>query len=154
MKKRRAHKALKDDETHFIIVDLDIFSKRRLASLVEAMGRKVLVLHEGRWGSRYSANVELGNSWNQSADQEIRRLISLVRGLPSPARRIWNAAQAREFNVGIQAAQDSRTFELRLPPKTLEAVASIGGRIVITVYAPERLRTLPTRRTRKQKAAQ
>lgn len=153
--KKRAHQPLNDDETYFITVDLDIYSKRRLAPLVEELGRKVVVLHEGRWGSRYSASVELGSSWNKSADQEIRGLISLIRGLRSPARRLWNAAQTREFNIGIQAAEQAPIFELRLSPKTLEAVARLGGRIVVTVYAPERLRTPPARRmTGTQRAAQ
>ena len=139
VKKKRDDQLLEDDETYFMAVDLDIFSKRRLASLVEALGQNVFVLHEGRWGSRYSANVQLADSWNKTADEQIRGLTSLIKALPSPARRLWNSAQAREFNVGIQAAKESRLFELRLPPKTLEAVASVGGRIVITVYAPVRI---------------
>ena len=73
----------------------------------------------------------------------------MIRFLPSPARRLWRAAQAREFNVGIQAAEKSRMFELLLRPQTLEAVANLGGRIVITVYAPQRLPTPPARRKRR-----
>ena len=37
----------------------------------------------------------------------------------------------------IQAAHKPRAFEMRFQPETLEAVASVDGSIVITVYAPE-----------------
>ena len=59
---------------------------------------------------------------------------------------------AREFNVGIEAAAKSRTFELRLEPETLMAVADVAGRIVITVNAPERIHEPPTTPERKRVA--
>jgi hypothetical protein len=70
----------------------------------------------------------------------MRRMVGLVKRLPRPARRLWNQAKSREFNIGIEAAARSTTFELGLEPKTLAAVASVGGRVVVTVYAPERIR--------------
>ena len=67
------------------------------------------------------------------------------RGFEEPAENaLWDRAQSREFNVGIEAAEKAPLFELRLEPSTLQAVASVSGRVVITVYAPERmLRSLP-----------
>ena len=50
------------------------------------------------------------------------------------------------------AAAKSRTFELRLEPETLMAVAGVAGRIVITVYAPERIHEPPTTPERKRVA--
>lgn len=50
------------------------------------------------------------------------------------------------------AAAKSRTFELRLEPETLMAVAGVAGRIVITVYAPERINASPTTPKRKRTA--
>src|SRR6185295_7067807 len=91
------------DGTHFRTVDLDIYSRVRLTGLVEAFGDNMLVLHEGKWGSRYLASFELGNSWQLSADQEIRRLVALVHRLPPSARRLWTQAQSRVFDIGIDA---------------------------------------------------
>jgi hypothetical protein len=129
-----------EEGTQFLNVDLDIFSRVPLDPIVEAFGKKVFVLHVGKWGRRYSAHVELsGSGADKRADLLVRRLVGLVKELPRGARRVWNEAESREFNLGIEAARRSQMFELRLQPETLEAVASVDGRIVITVYAPERL---------------
>ena len=146
-----------EEGTHFLNVDLDIFSRARLDPIVDAFGEKVFVLHVGKWGRRYGAHFELRGSGIQpatasqtrvskQADRLVQRFVGLVKQLPRPARQLWNNADSREFNVGIEAAARSRMFELRLEPKTLEAVATVDGRIVITVYAPELLSPRQTRR--------
>jgi hypothetical protein len=128
-----------EEDTAFLNVDLDIRSRTPLEPLVEAFGQKVIVLHVGRWGRRYGAHVEMANGGHQQdADRLVRRLVALVKKLPRSSRRLWKEAQSREFNVGIQAGLKPRVFELRFQPATLESVAAIGGRIVITVYAAER----------------
>ena len=140
--------------TQFLNVDLDVFAKVPLDAIVEALGDDVIVLHAGRRGRRYSAHLELSGSGGESAqqaDRVVRQLVRLVERLPRHARRLWNQADAREFNPGIEAAAKSRVFELRLQPATLTAVAGVDGRIVITVYAPQRVSRVA--RTRKRRAA-
>lgn len=56
------------------------------------------------------------------------------------------------LNVDLEAAAKSRTFELRLEPETLMAVAGVAVRIVITVYAPARVNEPPTTPERKRVA--
>jgi hypothetical protein len=126
--------------TQFLNVDLDVFSKVPLDPIADAFGERVLVLHVGRRGRRFGAHFEL-NSYtrNPQADRLIWRFVQLIRKLPRPARRLWNEADAREFNIGIEAAEKSPPFEMRLQPKTMAAVVSVHGRIVVTVYAPERV---------------
>jgi hypothetical protein len=148
----KRERPLADGEgTCFLSVDLDIFSRVPLDPIVQAFGKKVLVLHVGRWGHHYSANVELLDCYRQNADRQIWRLVELVKKLPRSARRLWNDAEVKEFNIGIEAAVKSRLFELRLQPETLQAVASVDGRIVITVYAPVRLPSSPRSRLRRKK---
>lgn len=141
-KLERVHKRgrvewVQPDGTHFITVDLDVYSRVRLAALVKAFGDSMLVLHEGRCGSRYIASFELGNSWQLSADQEIRRLVALVRSLPPSGRRLWNEAQARVFDIGIQAALSPFSHALPLSQDVIEGIASVRGRITVTTYAPD-----------------
>lgn len=131
------------EPTSFITVDLDVFSKTRLRALAEALGDSVIVLHEGRWGSRYSAHFELSNSWNLTADQEIQAFIRLLQTIPPSARRLWDRAQSRVFNIGVQAGLTPHAYELRVGPTTLAAVAALHGTIVLTTYAPGS-RPLPT----------
>jgi hypothetical protein len=142
-----------EEGTTFLNVDLEVISRTPLDPLVQAFGRKVDVLHVGPWGRRYGAHVEVaGSGYRGNADSLIRRLVTLVKALPRNARRLWDAAQSRELNVGIEAAAKSRTFELRLEPETLMAVAGVASRIVITVYAPERISESPATPERKRVA--
>jgi hypothetical protein len=123
-------------ETTFLNVDLDIWSRSPLEPLVAALGKKVCVLHVGKEARRHGAHLELARSGGRAhnADQVIRRLAKLVTSLPRSQRTLWNRAQVRAFNVGIQAATKPFSYELRLQPETLAAIASVNGRLVVTVY--------------------
>ena len=129
-----------EDATHVANVDLDIISKVPLDSLVAVFGRKVDILHVGKWGRRYSANLEIaGSGFRANAELLIRRFVTLVKKLPPHQRRLWRGAESRDFNVGIETASSDHAFELKLSKPTLDAIASVEGRLVITVYAPERV---------------
>jgi hypothetical protein len=125
------------EQTEFLNVDLDVVSRVSLEPLVAALGDRVIVLHIGREGRRHSAHLEAGGSaYKMDADRRVRRLVALVKSLPAAARALWNKAESREFNVGIQAGLRPRASEFRLRSETLAAVASVRGQVVITVYAP------------------
>jgi hypothetical protein len=129
------HRKVMDDNTTFLNVDLDIWSSSPLEPLVKAFGRKVVVLHVGKEGRRHGAHLELAASGDRdNADQLIRSFVTLVKKLPRSSRTLWNRAQVREFNVGIQAATKPFNYDLRLQQKTLQAMASVNARLGITVY--------------------
>jgi hypothetical protein len=140
--------------TEFLNVDLDIISKTPLDPIVDAFRKKMFLLYYGRWGRRYSANFEWGGyPVNASADVLIKKLVGAVERLPRGTRRLWNGADAREFNIGIESAVESKRFELRLRPATLADVRRVNGTIVVTIYAPSRLTaTVPARRSKRKKA--
>jgi hypothetical protein len=122
-------------DTRFLNVDLDIWSRSALDSLVAAFGSRVFVLHAGREGRRYAAHLELASSGlRDDADQMITRFVALIRRLPRPARSLWNRAPIREFNVGIQAGATPFSYVVQLEPATLDGIASIGARVGFTVY--------------------
>jgi len=127
-----------EEQTEFLNVDLEVFSRDSLAPFVKGLGRSVHVLHEGRWGRRYGACLELWHSGSgERADVIIRRMVRLLDKMPRPAKRLWNTAAVKQFNIGIQAAFKPRTFELPLSQHTLQAVARLGASFLITVYAAE-----------------
>jgi hypothetical protein len=126
------------DPTHFLNVDLDIFSDVSLAPLVAALGKRVIVLYVGREGSQYGAHLELASAYRKNADAHLRAFVRLIQDLPLAPRRLWQRARRREFNIGIEAGSSPRYHELRLRSQTLEAVARVGGSVVITTYAPTR----------------
>jgi hypothetical protein len=119
-------------------VDLDIVARVPLDGLVEAMGDRVFVLHIGSTGRKYQAHVELASSlMGMPADRTIMGLVSIVKKLPRRYRRIWDSANSRDFNVGIEAGLEPHTFELRLDRRTIDAIVEVHGDVVVTVYAPD-----------------
>jgi hypothetical protein len=131
-------------KTHFLNVDLDLRSRQDLGLLLSALDRKVVVLHSGKQRGIQFAVLELYESSRYVEPETcIARFVQLVRRLPTSARRLWNGAMERRFNIGIQGANKGETFTTLITTTTLRRVAEVGGEIVITVYAP------PERRRRR-----
>ena len=125
--------------THFLNVDLDIYSMTSLEPLVAALGEDVFVLHVGRSGRRYEAHLETaGSGYRHVPDRTIAELVAMIEKLPARARKLWTTATRREFNIGIQAEKAPASFELQLLPKTVAAVARVNATFVVTVYAPKK----------------
>ena len=122
--------------TGFLNVDLDIYSSTPLEPLAAAFGRAALPLYVGREGRYYAAHLELAG-WPRTPDHAIRRFVALIDKLPRPARRIWNQARIREFNIGIQGGVSPDTYLAHLDPETLRLVVGVGARIGVTVYGSE-----------------
>jgi len=125
-----------EEGTRFLVVDLDVISRRSLAALAEAFGRRVVGNGQERYGSRYLVTLH-ARGWNQTIDQEIRELVAAIKRLPRSARKLWDAAQSREFNIGIAAEREPRLREFKLSSRTVALVAEVRATIAITVYAPE-----------------
>jgi hypothetical protein len=124
-----------EEATNFLNVDLDILSRSRLEPLVAAFGKNVSVHYVGAEGSRYGAHLSLYFPGN--ADKAIKSLSLLVNKLPAQARRLWNSALMKDFNIGIQGGIKPHSCEFPLSLATLSAVVKLGARVVITVYAAE-----------------
>ena len=120
--------------THFLNVDLDLSSRWDLQPLLTALGQKVVVLHAEFDGKTYSAHLELSRI-TRSADATIRGFCALIQKLPAAPRARWNSARTRDFNIGVQAATTPHAFELPIEAKTLQAIAAVGARVLVTVYA-------------------
>lgn len=125
------------NETRFLNVDVDVWSPSDLGPLVAALGRKVHVHYVGEERGEYSAHFSLASAYFRSADTRVRRLVALVETLPAPARRLWERARMRDFNLGIQAGFAPFSREIALDTTTVALVARVRGRIVITTYAVE-----------------
>ena len=133
------NRSVDDSATRFLNVDLDIWSASPLDPVLQAFGRKVAVLYSDKEGrGRYVAHLELMHSGlpEDTADRLIHGFVRLIRKLPPRARAFWNRARRRDFNVGIQAASRPHSYELPVQPATLQAIASVNARLVVTVYAP------------------
>jgi hypothetical protein len=122
--------------THFLNVDLDIYSNSNLQPLVSALGKKIYVLHVGRHKRTYCAHLSVKRI-TKDADSTIRAFCNLIESLPRAERELWNMAKVRDFNIGVQAETQPYSHEVALATKTVKAASEIGARIVFTVYSPK-----------------
>ncbi len=125
-------------KTRFLNVDLDIYSRSDLQPILDAFGRKVIVLHAGRVeGERgYEAHIELSSSL-KDADKTIRAFCVLIKSLRGTARDLWDGATDRDFNIGAQAEMQPDRYEMGIEAETVKAAGNVNARVVLTVYAPE-----------------
>lgn len=126
-------------QTHYLNVDLDIYSKSDLRPLVVTLGKKVSVLFVGREKRSYSTHLELMG--HRNADSTIRGLCALIQSLPPAERKLWSQAKVREFNIGVQGAARPTSYEITLKEETVKATAELGARIGVTIYG--RLKKAP-----------
>jgi hypothetical protein len=131
--RRHRHPKSRQETTRFLNVDLDLYDTDPLDDLVDSFGRRVLTLHTGGARGRYRAHLELSRT-AKSADQTIREFVRLIKGLPPRARRRWNLATTREFNVGVQSEARPYAESFPLEAGTIQAAASVNARIGFTVY--------------------
>ena len=126
--------------THFLNVDLEVRSRVDLHGLVVAFAEKVLVMYDGRFRRTYYAYFELAQLRpGRTPDATIRGFCTLIDALRRPERSLWNGAKARDFSIGVQAGTHPPTTDFAVEAETLRAVSRLGGRIVLTIYAPGEL---------------
>ncbi len=123
--------------TTFLNVDLDITSAADLtplASAVEAAGAIVLTCHRAPDGS-FCMLVEVGEDTHSMADT-IDRLIDLVDTLDTVPRRLFDEADSRTFNVGIEAGQQPEVHVEQLEPAQVAAIGRLHAGVAVTLYPP------------------
>lgn len=122
----------------FLNVDLEVGSRFAIGPLRAALAtrRDVFELFHGRLGGLARTHVQV-HTRTHSPDAVARALTRLVASLPRPARRCWDRARLRDFNIGIRGGSSPRLLELPLSHTTIAAIAALGGRVVVTVYASE-----------------
>ncbi|HVG91208.1 MAG TPA: hypothetical protein VNB54_06925 [Alphaproteobacteria bacterium] len=122
------------NETQFLNVDLDIYSRSHLEPLVEALKGRPFIHYVGRERGCYAAHISL-SSHGQTADALIRNLGRLIKKLPKSARALWDSATSREFNVGIQSGYAPQSYEVRVNESTVVLLSELNASIVVTTYA-------------------
>lgn len=118
----------------YLNVDLDIESSSSLDSLAEEMGKAVLVLHSGPgMGRRHFLRLE-SLRWPDTPDAAARELCRAVERLSPVARRIWQRARRREFNIGYELPAGVQAVQVTLPPDTVRRIVALGGTVAFTCY--------------------
>ncbi len=109
-----------DDETTFLNVDLDIWAAYDLAPFVEALGEHVSDMFTGAAQveeGAYQTHLELAiEERSGNPDAAIQAFAKLIDELPPAAKRQWDEANLRNFDIGIQGGVTPARFSLRCIP--------------------------------------
>jgi hypothetical protein len=128
----------------YLAVDLHVRSRRSLAPLLQAWPNAQTPERIGSEAPRWlvvsgPVLIRLTRKVPDTADDAVRAWVRAIDRLPARARRCWNQATSRIFDVGIQAGLAPSCYEeVVLPRRTVEAIARVRGQIQITLYAPRR----------------
>ena len=130
------------DKTQFLNVDLDIVSKSDLKPLIDAMGDRIIVLYVGRVKRHYEAHLELAGSplpqagHPKSPESLVLGFCKVIRRLPPDAKKLWDDARTRSFDIGIEARGPYRYYWFALTQKAIRAALEVNAQIAVTVYGP------------------
>ncbi|HEY0993717.1 MAG TPA: hypothetical protein VGD80_41970 [Kofleriaceae bacterium] len=123
------------EPAQFLNVDLEIGARGKLAPLIAELAPRLLELHRGKIGALNRVHYEIG-VYVSDADSTMQALIEALQQLTPAARRIWDRAELRDFNIGIQGGLEPGHTEIAVATRTLAQVVALGGRLVVTVYPP------------------
>jgi hypothetical protein len=123
-------------ETEFLNIDLEVRSRHSLTPLAEAWpwAQRPRALN-GRTNTRWLILSARGTV--TTADAAAKALLEHIRCLPPKARRCWNAASTRTFDIGMQAGVRPSAFEQVLTADIVRRISSVGARVKLTVYAAQ-----------------
>jgi hypothetical protein len=115
----------------FINVDLDVTSADDLAPLIEALEPHTYSFERPPG----QASFEINEPSPTDPEVVILELIRLVTSLPPAARRAWDAASKRVFDIGLQSGRHPFHRSYSIGIGTLREAIDIGAEIAITLYA-------------------
>jgi hypothetical protein len=122
--------------TRLLNVDIDVKSVAEPEPLIKALGWPVLCQRVGKVGRAHWVRFMLSRQPASPADA-ILGFAKLVTKLPDDHRAIWEKAQSKEFDIGIESGFEPFSAEWVLERRVIEVIAELGARLRITVYAPD-----------------
>lgn len=134
----------------FINVDLEVGTRTRgdLDALVEAFDGELVELFRGRIGRLHRATFEAHAVRLVTPSATIHALADVIEALRGDARRAWQAAAVRDFDVGVDIARGQWISTWTIDADAVARVAKLGGRIVFTAYQEAAIRQTKTKRAR------
>jgi hypothetical protein len=124
------------ESTLFLNVDLAVKSIAEPSPFIQALGRAVLCQRIGKAGRAHWIRIMLSRQ-PKSPEDAIRSYAALVSRMSGKARTIWDKAISKELDIGIQAGFEPTSAEWVLERRVVDAMARLGARVRITVYAAE-----------------
>jgi hypothetical protein len=124
------------DEAYCLEAELELVAQGSLQSLLEHMGGSVNPLRNSFEDGVHTLWLELIPS-GSSLDGAIARYAAIVDELPPGLRLVWDSCADRCVNLGLQAGSRPHAFPLMASRDSIAALARLGLRLQITLYAPD-----------------
>ncbi len=122
----------------FITIDLEIFADRPMVGLKREFEWLGAIHHYcGRFSSGYLLTLAKTPVRQPTLERQVVTLCRLVERLSPKGRKIWDEAESRSFDIGIEASAGDPTVQFSVRPDLLQRIAALGGALAFTVYAPE-----------------
>ena len=140
----------------FINIELEVRDSSDLSKLAAAFGKKFSVNYCGQLSrGKYLLSGALAENgrWSSSPDAIAAGLCRMIKGLKSPAKKIWSKASDRVFDVGFDATIDRSPIVNLFSHSVVTDIGKLGARIAVSVYTHdlEKKRKNPRRPVNKGK---
>ena len=135
----------------FLNVDLEITSTRPLGILKKEFGvQGAFILYGGRIPAGHLLALE-SNDYSSKGNrigvgEKINSLCGMVEKLSPKARMLWESANRRDFDIGVEGVDGQMSARISISPKSVQQIAAVGGTLSVTVYRPFSSGDLPAQR--------
>lgn len=123
----------------FLNVDLEVSGAKDHPALIQAFGSAVFVVCnvEGL------LSLEVSDGPDAELLTKLEKFVVLLSGMSDDVRTIWDAANRRVLNIGIQSGLRPHASEWHVPAILLSELAALSVDLVITVYGAETIHQEP-----------
>lgn len=118
-------------EITFLNIDLDIESNEDISSIVSEWGERISVHRHEEIDGIFYGSFETCCS---GVEEIIDEYFSLINGLSTDARGVWDRALKRDFDFGYESGSMPNNFHSRVSEASVKKLATVGGSVVITIY--------------------
>lgn len=122
----------------FINIELEVRNSSDLSALAAAFGKKFSPNYCGQVShGKYLLSGAFAGAGRPggSPDAIASGLCKMIRELKPSARRIWNNASDRVFDVGLDVTTDRKAIVDLFSNRTVADIGKLGARIAVSVYA-------------------
>lgn len=123
--------------TKFLNIELEVRAVRVLEPLLQSFSEEFLV--------NYCDEIEPGKFFLSGAhacgglpgscpDEAASKLCDLIEGLSGIAKELWDTADDRVMDVGLDANLDRNVIIDLFSPETMARIARLNSRIAVSVY--------------------
>ncbi|MGI8668415.1 MAG: hypothetical protein ACR2J3_01055 [Aridibacter sp.] len=141
------------EDFHFINVDLELKSSDDIKPLIKELEKddQALSMNLHLYEKDepvfpyYSVTFEIGsydvsksfddeNELIGGVDVHLVEFCRIVENLSKKTRKIWDKCESKDFDVGFQSGNTSKSFRTLIQAETIKRCAELGASISLTVY--------------------